>query len=147
MFTRGDGVKDDGVVVLREGFSWSAFWFGPFWLAARRAWLGVALYVGFLMLLLALRRWLGLAAFGTDLLLLLAALLTGFEASSLRARSLNRRGFELADVALGRDGAEAQRAFLQRRVAPLEDRRPAAPPPPAGPRRIADIGLFPDAGR
>ena len=43
-----------GRAFLREGFSWPAFFFGPFWLLARGFWLWAALWCAAVLVLLSL---------------------------------------------------------------------------------------------
>lgn len=88
--------------LVREGFSLGAFLFGPFWLAAHRAWLPALLALIVLMALLALS-----AAWPNAVLppVLLAAyaLLMGLLGRDLCRWSLGRRGFSESYVVAARN--------------------------------------------
>jgi hypothetical protein len=90
-------------VLVREGFSFGALFFGPIWLAAHRAWLpaAAAFVLGLLILVLSqppaslvltagLAVWLGLS--GRDLV----------------RWSIARRGYLESTVVTGRDADDAQ---------------------------------------
>lgn len=101
-------------LLLREGFSFWAFLFGPFWLLAHRCWLaGLAA----LLLMVALGflpgAWGALLPLGLNLLL-------GFHAQDLRRWTLGRRGWRLAHVVLGEDEDTALVRLLTREPALLE---------------------------
>jgi hypothetical protein len=91
-------------VLVREGFSWGALLFGPFWLFAHRAWIAGAL---------ALCAWIA-ASLTPDpfpaVLLPALAWLLGVSGSDLVRWSLERRGFLLAHVIAG---ANADAAFAR----------------------------------
>jgi len=96
-------------VLLREGFSWGAFVFGPFWLLAHRAWIPGAL---------ALCLWLALAVLARHhvpgiLLLLHWAL--GLFGQDLRGWSLARADFTLVHVVAAPDEDTALARLLERR--------------------------------
>ncbi len=96
-------------VLVREGFSWGAAVFGPFWFALQRCWVAAAL-----ALLAAVA---ASAAHGRWPLLLALALgwVQGLFGRDLVRWSLGRRGFLLAHVVAGRDGDEALARLLDRR--------------------------------
>jgi hypothetical protein len=139
----------DRVNFLREGFSWAAFLFGPFWLLARRLWrpfgawclgaliVGVAISCGLLRDSAA--TWLYLAA----------ALFLGLEGRGFVGAAMERRGFKLVDVATGADLIAAETGFFSRWLAAAPS---VTPPPPALARPNAPpvetqvIGMFPEAG-
>ncbi len=95
--------------LVKEGFSWPAFFFGPAWLAWQRMWRELAVLAGVLVLL-SLARHFSPQAGGW--LSLLIALLLGFEGNGLYARALARRGYAEKGLiaAHGRDEAELRLA-------------------------------------
>lgn len=151
----GDVAALDRAVLVKDGFSWGAFFFTVLWFWMRRLWLA-GLLVAIVMLALAVGARLAGAGFGTIwLALLVFSILIGLEASSLRRWTLSRRGRPAVDVVSAGSREEAEtRAFarwLER--AGMADLGPGAadpwrrPPPVAhqpspGP---AVIGLFPEA--
>jgi hypothetical protein len=97
-------------LLVREGFSWGALLFGPFWLAAHRAWVAAAIslaafvLVGFLLpvpLCLIL---------GTAL-----AILVGLTGHDLRRWSMEHRGYLLVHVVAARGAEDALLRLLTNR--------------------------------
>lgn len=136
-------------VTVREGFSKTAFLFAPFWLAAKRCWLALALWLAALVIAALLVRFAGVRGGGAAVLLLLPSLAIGLESAWIRARSLERRGFALAGSAMARTREEAEVAFFQDWLAHRgeEPAVPAASPyPPYQPSRAGVLGFFPEPG-
>lgn len=139
----------DRVALVPQGFSWPAFVFGPWWLAAKRLWLAL---VGWLVATLALI--VGFHALGAPVAALylaqaLIALWLGLEAARLRSAALARAGRPLADVVAAPDEDVALRAFFARWLEG-EDAPEPPPPAPAPPRAPGEaslrqpvVGLFP----
>jgi hypothetical protein len=97
-------------VLVREGFSWGALFFGPLWLALHRAWVPAVLTTAALVLIVLL----------TDdslSIALLAALvlLLGLSGHDLHRWSLDHRGFLLAQVIAARNELDALERLLSRR--------------------------------
>lgn len=92
-------------VLLKEGFSWGAFVFGPLWLAAHGAWIPAALA-------LAGDVAIALLAPGAIVapLFMLASWCLGLWGNDLRRWALRMRGFTLAHVVAARD---ADGAFVR----------------------------------
>lgn len=97
-------------VLLREGFSWGAFIFGPLWLAVHRAWIAAALALAAAILILTLMpaglAWAAMAALAVGL---------GLSGQDCRRWSMNHRGFTLTQVVAARSEAEALGVLLTRR--------------------------------
>jgi hypothetical protein len=104
--------RADRLAFVKEGFSWPALFIPLLWLIYHRMWIE-------LILLTAIYVALPLA-FGTDLqgqtlttwASLAISVLFAFEANDLRAMALERRGYRLASVAMGRDRTDAERSFF-----------------------------------
>jgi hypothetical protein len=144
----------DRFVFVRDKFSMWAFLFGPFWMIWRRLWLVLLLYIVALALLQT-----GLWAIGASASVkftvgALVALLIGFECSSLRRWTYERRGWTNHGVVVADDEESAERRFFDVWVA--RDARPAAvvysavaPASASVPYRTAAdppdvVGLFPE---
>ena len=97
--------------LVREGWSWGAALFGPFWLAGQRAWWPA---VGWAVL------WVVLGAVGSWILAVALAWIAGLVGWDLVRWSLGRRGYVLAHVVAGRNGDAA----LARLLAAREDLAP-----------------------
>lgn len=146
----GDATALDEAEIVKDAFSWGAFFFTFLWFFFHRLWLAG---LGILVLVFALAFALEVLDIhpvaGTVAMLLLQTLI-GLEANSLRRWTLARHGLPIADVvtAADRDEAEAKSfaRFLEQR--PAAPRPQASTPVPPAPRRFDPvIGLFPDAER
>lgn len=145
----GDEVLERTVFV-RDGWSWGAFLFGPFWLAWNRHWI-----TGLIALLVMGGLFAGLAALpvseGTKAgALLLLMLLWGLEGPSLRRVALARAGFsEVGLVAGGNLDALEQRFFAEQasnaQIPPAEAPSTTTMPGSVTSWGAPVIGLFPDS--
>jgi len=97
-------------VLVREGFSWGAFLFGPLWLAGHRAWIAAALTLAAGVLIVVLAK----GAIAAALLAALTVLL-GVSGNDLRRWSLDHRGYLLSEVVAARSEIEALGRLLDRR--------------------------------
>jgi hypothetical protein len=97
-------------VLVREGFSWGALFFGPLWLAAHRAWVPAAVSLAAFVLIVVLTDG-GLAA----ALLVAMIVLIGLSGHDLRRWSLDHRGYVLSQVVTARDELDATARLLERR--------------------------------
>ena len=137
-------------VFVRDGFSWSAFLFGPLWLIARRLWLVLVLYVALVALVYVGLRFAHVGAVGQALVGVLIALLLGVEAATLRRFTLARRGWRELGIVIGDDLESAERRFFDAWVAGQSERtlQSSSPAtvlrPPAARHDV--IGLFPEPG-
>jgi hypothetical protein len=97
-------------VLVREGFSFGALFFGPIWLAAHRAWLAAGAMV-LLTLLIVL-----LAHPPASIILVLGlALLAGFSGRDLVRWSVTRRGYLETNVITARNYYDAHARLLETR--------------------------------
>jgi len=141
---------------VRDGFSWWAFLFAPLWMLRHRMWLvliGYVVIVGAIEIPVKLS---GAPSLAANLIGILLGLLVGFEASTLRRFTLNRRGWKNLGVVSGDDLEDAERRFfdawLQRKSSPSNGPHAPMPGPASavpnrrGPLRSDVIGLFPEPG-
>ena len=105
--------RAEALLFLKDGFSWSAFLFGPFWLLANRLWLATAVYVAILVAVYGVLSMCGLAEalLGTMLLALNAIL--GFEAYWLRSSKLADAGWVTLGSVCGRGLDDCERRFFE----------------------------------
>jgi hypothetical protein len=96
----------DKIVFLRDGFSWPAALFGPFWLAWRRAWIVAGLWT-LLLVALSLLAW--KMRVSRDAISWLT-----FEGERLVGWNLARRGYVEQDLVVGDDIDEAEAAYFHR---------------------------------
>ena len=94
-------------LLVKEGFSWGAFLFGPLWFAAWRAWVPAAVHLLLLAVLLRFApRGLG------GVLLLGLAMLSGLLGRDLVRWTLERRGYTLVHVVTARNEEAALARLL-----------------------------------
>ena len=154
----------DRFAFVRDGFHVWAALLGPVWLAWHRLWLTL---IGWIILIPAID--VGMASLGAGwgaifLANVLLALLTGFEAASLKRWTLSRRNWRQLDIVVADNEESAERRFFDRwtarqralsndqaavdRGAPPPTRdipgQPFSRPPPLPQSEI--IGLFPEPG-
>jgi hypothetical protein len=154
----------DRFVFVRDGFHFWAALFGPLWLVAHRLWLAL---IGWIIAVIALElvlRQLGAGSAAIFFAYIVVALLTGFEAASLKRWTLSRNRLRQLDVVVADDEEAAERRFFERwarkqhgivndqqavdRGAPPPTRDAPAQPfsrPPQLPGS-GIIGLFPEPG-
>jgi hypothetical protein len=148
----GDADALDRAVLVRDGFSWGAFFFSFLWFFAHRLWLAGLLVLIAAALLLAGLQLLRVGQGATFWAEFLLAVLVGLEAGSLRRWTLGRRGRPAVDVVAAQDREEAETKAFGRWLgeAPSAGAAPAwRPPPPPASYRAPEpvIGLFPEAER
>lgn len=131
--------------LVPDGFSWTAFAYGPLWFLYHRLWLS-ALGV---LALLAATAYLGHAAalnpVAGFVVALLVQLLVGLEASSLRRWTYARRGRPVRDAVLAGSLEEAEMKAAARWLDGTAPARPTLAPYANAPSRTGEaaIGMFP----
>jgi hypothetical protein len=138
----------DRFVLVRDGFYFWAFLFGPLWMLWRRLWLVLLLYVVAMAAVQAGFWSLGLSGWTKFTLGSLIALLVGFEAGTLRRWTLSRRRWTSVGVVVAPNLEAAEHRFFDAYLADRPSPRPAAPAPAPQPVRMPPpapevIGLFP----
>lgn len=145
----------DRIAFVRDGFSWAALVFGPFWLIWHRLWWALLGYAALMIAAGFIMAKLGLSADMRLIVNLLIAFLMGLEATSLRRWTLSRAKWRQLDLVVADDRDAAERRFFDRwKGAPVQppDQDRGAPPPPRAPALYAPaprediIGLFPQPG-
>jgi hypothetical protein len=146
----------DRFVLVRDGFYVWAFLLGPLWMAWRRLWLVLVLYIAAMICLGIGLRFAGATTAMQTLVLFAVAMLLGLEAATLRRWTLGRRRWKNIGVVVGDDPESAERRFFvnwidgdQLRPLPRHDAmqpRAAAPRLPKG-SSTDIIGLFPEADK
>jgi hypothetical protein len=97
-------------VLVPEGFAWGAFFFGPLWLTAYRAWVAAALSLAATVLILVFTH------DGTVAVLILAlCFLLGFSGHDLRRWALENRRYVLTQVLVAPTEEQALGRLLNRR--------------------------------
>ena len=146
----GDPTALDEAELVKDAFSWGAFFFVFFWFFAHRLWLAGLGVLAIMFAFGAAMNLLDVHPLAATLAQILLQALIGLEANSLRRWTLSRRGRPVVDVvtAADRDEAEAKAfaRWLEQRPAPPRQASPL-PAPVMARRPEPVIGLFPDAER
>lgn len=95
-------------VLVRQGFSFLALLLPVLWLAYRRMWWEVSVYIAFYLVLAVWEPANAISWF----LFLASCLFIGIEGNSLYESSLQRRGYRLENVIIARDLIEAESRFF-----------------------------------
>jgi hypothetical protein len=107
-------VATDRFAFVRDGFHFWAMVFGPFWLISHRLWLALFGWIAVLATVDFAVKALGAGGMAVLLANFLIALLTGFEADSLRRWTLSRSNWRQLDIVVGDDEESAERRFFDR---------------------------------
>jgi hypothetical protein len=94
--------RDAEPVLIKEGFSWGAFFLGPIWLAVHRAWVPAAICLAAYLLVLFL---IPIAAL--PIVALAISWLVGLSGHDLRRWSFSHRGFLETYVLIARSESDA----------------------------------------
>ncbi len=104
--------RAESLVFVRDGFSWRAALFSPFYFLVRGEWLGLTAYIGTALVLAGV---LALTDAQPDWIawsIILLNVIAGFEANELKRWSLTRRGWQEIATVSGRGREEAERRFF-----------------------------------
>ncbi|MEN3929640.1 DUF2628 domain-containing protein [Microvirga sp. W0021] len=136
-----------GAVLIRDGFSWGAFIFGPFWLLWNRLWLTGIIMLVVLITVSTLADMLEFEPITWGIADFLIMLLIGFEANSLKRWTYERRGQPVAGIVTGHDEIEAEAKMiaigLHKRPKPVKKEPPVQAGPLAAANASDALGIFP----
>jgi hypothetical protein len=134
--------RAERLVFVKDGFSWAAALFAPFWFLLYRLWWPLVAYIAisaaFQIAQQTVRldaRWLGLAGVALGLLI-------GFEADTLRRWGLERRGWRMIGTVTGVSAVDCERRFFDSWLPsqPILTTGSTTPPAPdRGWRRIGSL--------
>lgn len=104
--------RAEGLVFVKDGFSWGAFLLGPLWLIGNGLWLAL---IGYLVLVGAVTA--GLDAIEVSdtwisLAILAIHVALGYEADTLQRTALARRGWQSIGSVTGRSRSDCERRFF-----------------------------------
>jgi hypothetical protein len=136
-------------VLVRDGFSWLAFFFSPLWLLWHRLWIEALLALVAFGLLAALGERAGFGLAGS-LLTVLVSLFVGLEGQGLRLAVLRRRGWRENGVVEAQGLADGEIRYAATFAAEPEPQAPVLVPDAARARPIHTgmaLGLSHNPGR
>ena len=144
------------ITFVRDGFTWSAFIFGPLWMLRHRLWLAFVVYA-VIFAAVGLAQYARVLPPGTETVVgVMLALLIGLEAATLRRRKLLWWRWRDAGIVVANNLVSAEQRFFDRWTATTNAVRPGTPVRTAQfasspPSRFFDrdndvIGKFPPPG-
>jgi len=113
--------------LVKEGFSWPAFFFGFVWALCHRLWLVAAALIALGALLGAALEQFNLGPIAVSLTFFAFAVLVGLMGNDWRRAALNRRGYGEDGVVTASDMETALRRYLDLRAIGASPARAAAP--------------------
>ena len=112
---RGEDLPlSDEAVFVRQSFSWSAFLFGPFWLARYRLWLALLVWI-LAYFILAVVGFRYLTSSATFWIMVALQSFLGLEANRLIEARLAAQGYRLINVVAAANRDEAEVTFFRHR--------------------------------
>jgi hypothetical protein len=126
-------------VLVKEGFSWPAFLFGPIWALTHRMWLVALALVALDVVGSAALDAARMAPAAQAVLSLAVAVLIGAHANDWRRWSLDRRGFRNAGVVAARNIDEGLERYIDSATLRAPPPRPRAAPVPPPPLPLAGV--------
>ena len=109
-----EGLEPKDMVLVKEGFCWSACLFDVFWALYHRAWRALLVLVAAICAVEGLGHWHGMSAPILLLVIVGWRLFVGFHANDWQRSVLERRGFKMSGVVTGTNSVSALRRFLDR---------------------------------
>ncbi len=110
-----DDTSDNGLVLVKDGFSWPAFFVSVPWALFHRMWRVAAALVALQVVIGVLMAFAGFNDVQQGIVSLVVAIAIGYGADELRRGSLRRRGYTFEDVVAEEDADRATRRFLDAR--------------------------------
>jgi hypothetical protein len=104
--------RAERLVFVKDGFSFVAMLFTPFWMLANRLWLALLVYIVALVGLELVVWASGMGQQAAGWIMVALHVLVGFESDAIRRWSLARRGYKLIGSVTGRSWDECERRFL-----------------------------------
>ena len=107
-----EDASDDGLVLVKEGFSWPAFFMAIPWALFHRMWWVAGAFMVLQIAMAIVFKVTAMAQAGQGVASFALALAIGFAADELRRNALTRRGYSLKDVVVEQNTDRATQRFL-----------------------------------
>jgi hypothetical protein len=101
-------------MVVRDGFSWRAFAFGPLWMLRHRMWLVLTLYIALIFALVIGMSAMRIPGIVQFIAVFLISVLVGLESGTLRRWTYLRRGWRDLGIIAAANAEDAERKFFDR---------------------------------
>jgi hypothetical protein len=105
------GMAQD-VVLVKDGFNWSALFFPTVWFLAKKMWVVFAIYLAIQAVILAVVYWAELPSEVITITKITGNLILGFEANNLYRWSLERARYKERETIAARDIVAAEHRFF-----------------------------------
>ena len=103
---------DRDISVIKEGFSWPAFFFSILWACFHRLWLAIGIYICFQCSFYALFKFIHLDQLSQGIVSIGIAIIFGFMANDFLQQKRSKEGFELYAIVRGKNKEQAFGRFL-----------------------------------
>jgi hypothetical protein len=103
---------DRDAVIIKEGFCWPAFFFGPFWALYHRMWFACLGIMSAAVLIVIVQSILSVDPLTLSALIAGAAALVGFHGNDWRCSALLVRGWKMSGLSAAADRDAAFRRFV-----------------------------------
>lgn len=110
---RGGLDPDRDIVLLKEGFCWSAALFAPLWALWHGLWLSAIVWAAVVGVPAVLAKSLNIETSVIGWLMMGVGVIAGFVGNDLRRADLARRGFAFEDVVSASSRVEAEHRFFE----------------------------------
>jgi hypothetical protein len=110
-----EDAREDGLVLVKEGFCWLAFFISIPWALFHRMWVVAGVFAFLQISLVIVFKVTTIMATGQGIALFALALAFGFLADELRRNTLTRQGYRLEEVVLEQNIDRATQRFLDAR--------------------------------
>jgi len=110
-----DNARDDGLVLVKQGFNWPAFFIAVPWALFHRMWRAAAVLIVLQIIIGAAMAYGGLNETQQGIVSLVVAICIGYAADEMRRSALSRRGYSFEAVVIEENRDRALRRFLEGR--------------------------------
>jgi len=110
-----EDASDDGLVLVKEGFSWPAFFVAIPWALFHRMWWVAGALMALHIAMAILFKVTALGEAGQGVISFALAVAIGFAADELRRNVLTKRGYSLEDIVIEQNTDRATQRFLDAR--------------------------------
>lgn len=105
------GMAQD-VVLVKEGFNWSAFFLPTMWFLAKKMWIVFAIYLAVQAIVVSVVYWAELPTAVLTIIKITGNIILGFEGNNLHRWSLARARFNEHETVAARDIVAAEHRFF-----------------------------------
>lgn len=103
-------------VFIKEGYSFFAGLFGPYWSLANKMWVEAAAHIGAMIILSIIMDMIGFNAEAISSTMMISNIIFGLFARDLQRFHYDRRGYDMVSVVNGKSYLECETSFFHNRL-------------------------------